>query len=180
MATALVCADLEYDEDDVVLHEARKRIKTAVDGSLVKDQVNDDVFISNPPASEFVTRWSRHDALVGEVQAWRTENQTTRNENQEIRATQVRLLDEDKSGIRAGNALAHEGDVDRDAGLYDQGGRNDLDAFRRLYGFAPATVLEKIHRKFYPNIMVLRSTDLDSTERSRHRIKSARNYLLRR
>lgn len=36
IATALVAADIEFDTESTMQYEARKKLKTATDGSLVK------------------------------------------------------------------------------------------------------------------------------------------------
>jgi len=56
--------------------------------------------------------------------------------------------DEDEAIITGGNHNAHGGDVEVDATLYNmpEGGRNDSEVFKKLYGLLPETVLQYISK----------------------------------
>lgn len=59
VVTALLAANLDYNSDDTMRYEARKKMKTATEGTLNVDYVQDKAFVTNSQASPFATAWAK-------------------------------------------------------------------------------------------------------------------------
>lgn len=58
IVTMLLAANLDYNSDDTMRYEARKKMKTATEGTLNVDYVQDKAFVTNSQASPFATAWA--------------------------------------------------------------------------------------------------------------------------
>ena len=70
----LIAANIEYEAEDIMYDEARKKLRTAADGSLTTGYPRDRIFVRNSRSEEFVSAWSTQDEILGELKALRAEN----------------------------------------------------------------------------------------------------------
>lgn len=78
------------------MHEhARKQLKTATDGSLTTQYERDQVFITNPEATEFLSKWSALEKLTGRMEALEVESQKGKKRDSCLQA----LLESQSEGL---------------------------------------------------------------------------------
>lgn len=73
VATALLAADIDYDLEETMRYETRKKMKTATEGTLNIDYVRNQTFVTNPPASPFTAALAEQEETKSEVRSVKSE-----------------------------------------------------------------------------------------------------------
>lgn len=156
-------ADVEYDSEETMKYEARKKIKTAADGSLNVDYTQDQAFITNSRASPFAVAWAKQEEMDARFRSLKYELDVVKEEHDGLKEEEIRhrfmscikrdVLHapsrQDYYHINNGNGYAHYGNCVRDAHLYGcSGGRTDFSAYEKIYGLSPAVLRLEVDRKF--------------------------------
>ena len=86
VATALLAADVDYDSEDTMRYETRKKMKTATEGTLNIDYVRDQTFVANSRASPFA-------AALAEQEETRAEIKTIKSKLDSVEKEQTKWLE---------------------------------------------------------------------------------------
>lgn len=81
MATALISATVEFDSEDIMEHESRKKLRTAADGPLSVDAFRDHTFVTNQNASKYANAWANLEEIYSRLQALESRNERILSEN---------------------------------------------------------------------------------------------------
>lgn len=80
VATALLAADVDYDSEDTMRYETRKKTKTATEGTLNIDYVRDQTSVTNSRASPFAAALAEQEETRSEIKSIKSKLDSTKKE----------------------------------------------------------------------------------------------------